>query len=198
MRDWRDRWSTTPPVATARPPIDCSSTQATPRAKTSLRWQAHAAGSVSVHTPPPGERDEVKPATLARRIGKREKDPACLKAWRERIASEAGQAVYAFRPEHRADQRRPQEPRLRFSCRARAHQGQGPRALSRHRQQPHGRPRLERQCLAPLPSGQSAPKERLTRTGLIHDPDHSSITAPNDRGRKNRSLHTLEIGNDKL
>jgi transposase len=26
------------PAATARPPIDCSSTQATPRANTSLRW----------------------------------------------------------------------------------------------------------------------------------------------------------------
>ena len=97
MRAWRDRWSTTSPVATARPPIDRSSTQATPRAKTSLRWQAHAAGPVSVHTPPPGERDEVKPATLARRIGKREKKPVCLKAWRERMASEAGQAVYALR-----------------------------------------------------------------------------------------------------
>ena len=28
----------------------------------------------------------------------------------------------------------------------------------------------------PLPSGQSAPEERLTRTGFIHDPDHSSTT----------------------
>src|SRR5271155_3707737 len=31
---------------------------------------AHAAGAVSVYTPPPGERDDVKPATLARRIRK--------------------------------------------------------------------------------------------------------------------------------
>jgi len=58
---------------------------------------AHAAGPVSVYTPPPGERDDVKPATLARRIRKREKEPVCLKAWRERMASEAGQAVYALR-----------------------------------------------------------------------------------------------------
>ena len=58
---------------------------------------AHAAGPVSVYTPPPGERDDVKPATLARRIRKREKEPVCLKEWRERMASEAGQAVYALR-----------------------------------------------------------------------------------------------------
>ena len=57
----------------------------------------HAAGPVSVYTPPPGERDDVKPATLARRIRKREKELVCLKAWRERMASEAGQAVYALR-----------------------------------------------------------------------------------------------------
>jgi hypothetical protein len=58
---------------------------------------AHIAGPVSVYTPPPGERDDVKPATLARRIRKREEEPVCLKAWRERMASEAGQAVYALR-----------------------------------------------------------------------------------------------------
>ena len=56
----------------------------------------HVAGPVSVYTPPP-ERDDVKPATLARRIAKRAKEPACLKAWRERMASQAGQAVYALR-----------------------------------------------------------------------------------------------------
>jgi hypothetical protein len=58
---------------------------------------AHAAGPVKVYTPPPAERDDVKPATLARRIRKRAKEPACLKAWRERMASQAGQAVYALR-----------------------------------------------------------------------------------------------------
>ena len=58
---------------------------------------AHARGPVEVYTPPPGERDDVKPASLARRIRKREKEPACLKQWRERRASEAGQAIYALR-----------------------------------------------------------------------------------------------------
>jgi transposase len=57
----------------------------------------HAAGPVSVYTPPPTEKETVKPASLARRIRKREKEPACLKAWRERMASEAGKAVYALR-----------------------------------------------------------------------------------------------------
>jgi transposase len=58
---------------------------------------AHIAGPVSVYTPPPSEKENVKPATLARRIQKRAKEPLCLKAWRERMASEAGQAVYALR-----------------------------------------------------------------------------------------------------
>ena len=58
---------------------------------------AHIAGPVSVYTPPPNEKENVKPATLARRVRKRAKEPACLKAWRERMASEAGKAVYALR-----------------------------------------------------------------------------------------------------
>jgi transposase len=58
---------------------------------------AHAGGPVEVYTPPPSERDNVKLASLARRRRKREKEPACLRAWRERMASEAGQAVYALR-----------------------------------------------------------------------------------------------------
>ena len=58
---------------------------------------SHAAGPVSVYTPPPNEKENVKPATLARRIRKRAKEHFCLKAWRERMASEAGKAVYALR-----------------------------------------------------------------------------------------------------
>jgi transposase len=58
---------------------------------------AHLAGPVSVYTPPPREGDDIKPASLGRRRRKREKEPACLKAWRERMASEAGKAVYALR-----------------------------------------------------------------------------------------------------
>lgn len=57
----------------------------------------HAAGPVSVYTPPPSDRNDVKPASLARRVRKREKEPACLREWRERMASEAGKAVYALR-----------------------------------------------------------------------------------------------------
>jgi transposase len=58
---------------------------------------AHAGGPVEVYTPPPSERDDIKPASLARRRRKREKEPACLKAWRERMASEAGKAFYGLR-----------------------------------------------------------------------------------------------------
>ena len=58
---------------------------------------AHAAGPVMVFTPPPVEHDDVKPASLKRRERKRELEPDSLKAWRERMASAAGQAVYALR-----------------------------------------------------------------------------------------------------
>lgn len=58
---------------------------------------AHAAGPVQVYTPPPFERDDVKPATLKRRARRRALEPASVRAWRERMASEAGQTVYALR-----------------------------------------------------------------------------------------------------
>jgi hypothetical protein len=58
---------------------------------------AHVAGPVRVYTPPPGEREDIKAASLGRRRRKREKEPACLREWRERMASEAGKAVYASR-----------------------------------------------------------------------------------------------------
>ena len=52
---------------------------------------------MSVYTPPPTEKENVKPATLARRGPKAGERTLCLKAWRERMASEAGKAVYALR-----------------------------------------------------------------------------------------------------
>jgi hypothetical protein len=57
----------------------------------------HLAGPVQVYTPPPSERDDVKPATLKRRAKKRAAEPDSVRAWRERMASETGQAVYALR-----------------------------------------------------------------------------------------------------
>ncbi len=58
---------------------------------------AHAVGPVQVYTPPPAERDDVKLATLKRRAKKRALEPDSVRAWRERMASEAGQVVYALR-----------------------------------------------------------------------------------------------------
>ena len=57
----------------------------------------HAKGPVTVYTPPPSESDDVKPATLKRREKKRAQEPESVKAWRERMASAAGQAIYAQR-----------------------------------------------------------------------------------------------------
>lgn len=57
----------------------------------------HAAGPVKVFAPPPPERDDVKPATLARRAKQRAREPANVKEWRSRMASEAGQEIYRLR-----------------------------------------------------------------------------------------------------
>ena len=56
---------------------------------------AHAAGPVRSTRPRrTNGRHQGQPGSARR---KRAKEPACLKAWRERMASEAGKAVYALR-----------------------------------------------------------------------------------------------------
>jgi transposase len=57
----------------------------------------HTAGAVKVFAPPPVERDDVKPATLAKRAKIRACEPESMKEWRSRMATPAGQAVYRLR-----------------------------------------------------------------------------------------------------
>ncbi|HET9814988.1 MAG TPA: IS1182 family transposase [Xanthobacteraceae bacterium] len=57
----------------------------------------HPAGAVTVFAPPPRERDDVKPSTLARRAKERAREPASVQEWRGRMASESGQEVYRAR-----------------------------------------------------------------------------------------------------
>lgn len=54
-------------------------------------------GPVTVYAPPPTERDDVKPETLAKRARQRAKEPDDIKAWRSRMDSAAGQEVYRRR-----------------------------------------------------------------------------------------------------
>lgn len=54
-------------------------------------------GQVLVYAPPPKERDDVKPATLKRRMAARAKEPEPLKEWRRRMASPEAQIVYQRR-----------------------------------------------------------------------------------------------------
>lgn len=58
---------------------------------------AHRAGPVTVFAPPPVEREDVKPATRARRAWQRARESDSVKAWRARMATPAGQAVYRRR-----------------------------------------------------------------------------------------------------
>lgn len=53
--------------------------------------------SVTVYAPPPADRDDVKPETVRRRAAARAREPEPLKAWRSRMASPEGQAVYGNR-----------------------------------------------------------------------------------------------------
>ena len=155
---------------------------------------AHAAGAVSVYTPPPVERDDVKPATLARRIRKREKEPVCLKEWRERMASEAGQAVYALRKRIErinADRKNhgfgflPVRGLIKAKAHALWHAIANNLMAAR---------RLRANASARSLRGRAAPKERSTRTEFIHDAGHSSMTAPDDRSPTKKSIpsHALE------
>jgi transposase len=57
----------------------------------------HPAGPVMVYAPQPAERDDVKPATLAKRARERALEPDSVKAWRARMESEAGRTIYRLR-----------------------------------------------------------------------------------------------------
>jgi hypothetical protein len=57
----------------------------------------HAAGPVEVYAPPPAERDDVKPATLAKRANQRAREPDSVKEWRSRMTTPAGAEVYRLR-----------------------------------------------------------------------------------------------------
>ena len=58
---------------------------------------AHQAGPVKVFAPPPTEREDVKPETLKRRAKQRAREPESVKAWRRRMATPEGQAVFSLR-----------------------------------------------------------------------------------------------------
>ena len=57
----------------------------------------HKAGPVKVFAPPPTEREDVKPETLKRRAKLRAREPESVKAWRRRMATPEGQAVFSLR-----------------------------------------------------------------------------------------------------
>jgi hypothetical protein len=57
----------------------------------------HADGPTLVLSPPPAERDDIKPASASQRQRRRKAEPPALAAWRQRMASAAGKLVYARR-----------------------------------------------------------------------------------------------------
>jgi transposase len=57
----------------------------------------HAAGPVKVFAPTPAERDDIKPASLAKRAKQRAREPESVKEWRARMGTQAGQEEYGLR-----------------------------------------------------------------------------------------------------
>lgn len=55
------------------------------------------AGAVKVFAPTPIARDDVTPATLAKRNSQRTREPESVKEWRSRMATQVGQEVYGLR-----------------------------------------------------------------------------------------------------
>jgi transposase len=55
------------------------------------------AQEIEVYTPVPPDKPDAKPESQRRRARRREREPDALKAWRARMDSEAGQAVYRRR-----------------------------------------------------------------------------------------------------
>jgi transposase len=53
--------------------------------------------TMTVYTPPTPDKEDAKPASILKREAGRAKEPDILKAWRQRMASEDGQRVYARR-----------------------------------------------------------------------------------------------------
>jgi transposase len=56
-----------------------------------------AAGPVKVFAPTPTERNDIKPASLAKRAKQRAREPESVKEWRARMEKQAGQEVYGLR-----------------------------------------------------------------------------------------------------
>lgn len=52
---------------------------------------------LEVFSPPAREREDVSAETLRKRVWKHAQEPAAVKAWRARMASEAGKTVYRRR-----------------------------------------------------------------------------------------------------
>ena len=57
----------------------------------------HPKGPVMVFAPPPAEREDVKPVTLARRAKARADEPDAVRAWRARMATQDGEMTYRRR-----------------------------------------------------------------------------------------------------
>jgi transposase len=57
----------------------------------------HANGPVTVYAPPPTQREDVKPATLAKRAKARAREPDSIQEWRRRMGTEAARTLYRLR-----------------------------------------------------------------------------------------------------
>jgi hypothetical protein len=52
---------------------------------------------IEIYTPPPPDKPDAKPASVRKREARRRAEPEALQAWRARMASEEGKAIYRRR-----------------------------------------------------------------------------------------------------
>lgn len=58
---------------------------------------AFADQKIDVYTPVPADKEDIKPESQRKRERRRRREPEAIKAWRERMAQQAGEAVYRRR-----------------------------------------------------------------------------------------------------
>ncbi len=62
-----------------------------------VAFAAHPAGATQVYSPPPPDKRDAEPETVRKRAWRRRRAPSAVREWRVRMASAAGQLVYARR-----------------------------------------------------------------------------------------------------
>jgi hypothetical protein len=62
-----------------------------------VAWAEDPQNPITVYAPPAPDKEDATPESVRKRKQRRQREPAALKEWRERMASQAGKLIYARR-----------------------------------------------------------------------------------------------------